>query len=313
MTMFSVCIPRIFNNIPNQKITDTFEKMELGKIKNMDIIHKIGRDGTIFKMAFIHFDYWNMNSIAAVNLKNSIENPQVEAKLVYDDPWYWIVLPNKSVVQTQSSFDNQWQQTSTTPSPNTPINTYTNTDTDTDTLSLTSKINSISKWMEERLTNLEDELHCVYEELYQREYIPTKYREESHWDGDIETGSYNADDLYDDTPFQPLTMEDLDTSHIDNSYTHDVTFHDELHKPHNSNLANIVPFMSKSVLTGSNYYDESIDGDDVSLLSVTSTHYQNSPYDSSYDIESGIPTKLHTTSASQYDKHWMTANYCGND
>ena len=94
-THFSVYIPRIFNNIPNKKIADVFEKLGLGEVSTMDIIYKTGSDGSKYKMAFIHFANW-FNTSVALNFRNKIENPDIEAKLVYDDPWYWIVLPNSS-------------------------------------------------------------------------------------------------------------------------------------------------------------------------------------------------------------------------
>lgn len=92
---YSIYIPRIFNNIPNKKIADVFDKLGLGEVSTMDIIYKTGSDGSRYKMAFIHFANW-YNTSTALMFRNKIENPAIEAKLVYDDPWYWIVLPNSS-------------------------------------------------------------------------------------------------------------------------------------------------------------------------------------------------------------------------
>ena len=99
-SQFSVYIPRIFTNIPNSKIISTFKNLDLGKVKNMDIVYRTGTDGTTYKMAFIHFSTWYSNS-AAINLRKRIEDPTIEAKLVYDDPWYWLVLPNRSSTSRQ--------------------------------------------------------------------------------------------------------------------------------------------------------------------------------------------------------------------
>lgn len=155
---FSVCIPRIFANVSNKRIVNTFERLNLGKIADMNIVWKTGRDGNAYKMAFIHFNEWNNTCQSAINLRNKIENPNIEAKLVYDDPWYWILLPNKCPpsqrqLLKQSIFNNNL----------------------TDCM--------------KRIYNLENELHDIYEELYQREYIPEKYRTTNaneKWD--IETG-----------------------------------------------------------------------------------------------------------------------------
>ena len=131
--MFSVCIPRIFNNIPTSKIVKTFESLDLGEVESVDIVMKTGKNNEPIKMAFVHFHQWYDNS-GANNLRQKIEDPNCEAKLVYDDPWYWIVLPN-----TSEHKDN--------------INT--NID--------------ISK----KLQELENEVSCIYEELFQREYMPS--------------------------------------------------------------------------------------------------------------------------------------------
>ncbi len=93
--MFSVCIPRIFNNIPVSKIVSTFESLNLGKVERVDIVQKTGKNNEPIKMAFIHFYKW-YNNTAANNLRKKIEDPKYEAKIVYSDPWYWIILPNRS-------------------------------------------------------------------------------------------------------------------------------------------------------------------------------------------------------------------------
>ena len=102
---YSIYIPRIFNNIPNKKISDIFEELGLGEVSTMDIIYKTGSDGSRYKMAFIHFTNW-YNTSTALNFRNKIENPDIEAKLVYDDPWYWIVLPNSSKPTTFTKYKN---------------------------------------------------------------------------------------------------------------------------------------------------------------------------------------------------------------
>ena len=103
---YSVLIPHIFMNIPIQKIKESFEKLDLGKVEKIDSVIKMSRDGYYYRMAFIHFEYWNMKNIAARNLREKIENPNKEARLVYDDPWYWLLLPNKS---TQQPIDTEFE------------------------------------------------------------------------------------------------------------------------------------------------------------------------------------------------------------
>ena len=131
--MFSVCIPRIFNNIPTSKIVNTFESLNLGEVESVDIIMRTGKNNEPIKMAFVHFHQWYDNS-GANNLRKKIEDPNCEAKLVYDDPWYWIVLPNTSEHKDNINID----------------------------INITKK-----------LQELENEVSCIYEELFQREYLPS--------------------------------------------------------------------------------------------------------------------------------------------
>jgi hypothetical protein len=274
MSAFSVCIPRIFHNIPNKKIVSTFETLNMGKVKNMDIVWKTGRDGSSFKMAFIHFSEWNMCSSAARNFRDQVEDPRVDAKLVYDDPWYWLVLPNNST---------------------TIINSYKSGTT----YSIPTSLNDVSEIINERITNLEDELNCVYEELYQREYIPVKYRSECEWNQDIETGS--IDEAYMGN-MSPMTIDELDCSNeevlptyidADDNTTY-VSDADALHK--SPNYAKVYP-EDDSLFT----YSQQDTFEEEELSFGTKTVYPNK-------------TVIDNSELALYKhKTWMTANYCGNN
>ena len=102
MSNFSVYIPRIFNNIPTEKIVKTFELLNLGKVEKVDIIMKTNKNGNNIKMAFVHFSEWYTNR-AATHFRENIENPNTDAKLVYDDPWYWLVYPNTSSMRNSNT------------------------------------------------------------------------------------------------------------------------------------------------------------------------------------------------------------------
>lgn len=128
---YSILIPHIFLNISIQKIIDSFEGMQIGKVARIDSLIKRSKDGYEYRMAFIHFEYWNMNNIAAVHLRDRIENPNKEARLMYDDPWYWLILPNKSSLQLKNSYNA----------------------------------------IDNKIDKLEREISSIYEELYKREYI----------------------------------------------------------------------------------------------------------------------------------------------
>lgn len=301
MSAFSVCIPRIFNNIPDKKIISTFENLKLGKVKNMDVVWKTGRDGSSFKMAFIHFSEWNMNSSAAMNFRKNVENPNVEAKLVYDDPWHWIVLPNKSPGVS---------------------NSYVN-----EPMKRNNMVYGINTW-NERITNLENELTCIYEELYKREYIPVKYQTMCDWDTDIETGNistintnaavvavpahaYDYASLSQHSNMSPLTLADLETG--------DDT---ELHTPPPSR-ANIIPYYSDDSYYSSNFEEgEQLEQvEQLEQLEQVEIQVHDYDYDShSADndetyYETEITTRVDDTFnnlITRSEKHWITVNCCGN-
>ena len=278
MSVFSVCIPRIFHNIPNKKIVGTFEKLNMGKVKNMDIVWKTGRDGSSYKMAFVHFSTWNIHNSSARHFREQVEDPNVNAKLVYDDPWYWLVLPNNST---------------------TIINSYKNRTKNF----VPDTIIGASEWIQEKISELEDELNCVYEELYQREYIPVKYRSECEWDQDIETGSINNDYMGN---VSPMTIDELDCSYsngevlptivdVDDNTTYQYDDGTSLHKP---------PMYAK-------VYPE-----DDSIFSYSQDTFEEEEEELSFGMKTVYPNKtvIDNSEVALYEhKTWMTANYCGNN
>jgi hypothetical protein len=92
-TNFSVFIPHMFPNIPKERIANAFESNQLGLVKKIDLVSHIDKQGKKYNCAFIHFSHWYMSESAMRFLKR-VEDPSKEARLVYDDPWFWIVLPN---------------------------------------------------------------------------------------------------------------------------------------------------------------------------------------------------------------------------
>ena len=90
----SLYIPRVFPNINRKKIVEIFHRLRIGRVANIDLQRKIGRDGQPYNSVFVHFEYWYDN-VAARNFQARVLNPAEEARLVYDDPWHWVVLENK--------------------------------------------------------------------------------------------------------------------------------------------------------------------------------------------------------------------------
>ena len=291
MSAFSVCIPRIFNNIHNKKIVGTFEKLNMGKVKNMDIVWKTGSDGSSYKMAFVHFSAWNMQNSAARHFREQVEDPDVNAKLVYDDPWYWLVLPNNST---------------------TIINNHKNKVDN----AVIDTINGVSEWVQNKIAELEHELNCVYEELYQREYIPVKYRSECEWNQDIETGIIKDDYMGN---MSPMTIDELNCSAV-NAPTYNNTSYsanvspmtiDELNCSTNDDISNGYSTFNEDDELHKAPKCAKVYPEDSALLSYPS-EYEDELYYNKMDYYNKQIIN-NTETVPNEDKRWMTANYCGNN
>ena len=90
----SLYIPHVFANYTKDDIARVFNDF-IGSVKTVDLVVKRGKDGKTFNAAYIHFRSWH-NTIATQNFQERVLDPNQEARIVYDDPWYWICLENKS-------------------------------------------------------------------------------------------------------------------------------------------------------------------------------------------------------------------------
>lgn len=94
MMNISLYIPRVFSNISKEFVANTFQKLGIGKVSHVDFVHKLGKNGTPYNSTYVHFKYWFDNEVAR-NFYHRVIHPKKEARIVYDDPWYWVVLENK--------------------------------------------------------------------------------------------------------------------------------------------------------------------------------------------------------------------------
>ena len=95
-TNLSIYIPRIFNNITVERIRNCFHSLSIGVVSRIDLIDRDSdQHDNKTRMAFVHFKSWCDNP-SSKNLREKIQNPKEMAKIVYDDPYYWILLPNKN-------------------------------------------------------------------------------------------------------------------------------------------------------------------------------------------------------------------------
>ncbi|MDC1321249.1 hypothetical protein N8261_04740 [Flavobacteriaceae bacterium] len=92
MSSYSVFIPRVFSNIRTNRISDVFHNLNIGDVEKVDLIAKTNPNGDSYNMAFVHFTglYDTPEGLA---FRHDVEDPETKAKLVYEDPWFWIVLP----------------------------------------------------------------------------------------------------------------------------------------------------------------------------------------------------------------------------
>ena len=89
----SLYIPHVFANITKNKIVETFEKLRIGSINRIDFLNKKSKKSN-YNAVYIHFSEWYDN-IASRNFQERVLDPNMEARVVYDEPWFWVVLENK--------------------------------------------------------------------------------------------------------------------------------------------------------------------------------------------------------------------------
>jgi len=86
----SLCIPRVFGNISEDRIRTTIKKLNIGTIKRVDMVLRKNDKGEDYKRVFIHFEKWFTDIPDAVEArKRLIEGKEI--KIVYDNPWFWKV------------------------------------------------------------------------------------------------------------------------------------------------------------------------------------------------------------------------------
>uniref|UniRef100_A0A6C0CS93 Uncharacterized protein n=1 Tax=viral metagenome TaxID=1070528 RepID=A0A6C0CS93_9ZZZZ len=86
-----------------------FRTLAIGIVKDIQLKNGFtNKDGRIYYKAFIHFDEWFDNATTR-SLQHRIFNPRDYgnscAKLVYEDPHFWMLLENKHNDQKQYAFE----------------------------------------------------------------------------------------------------------------------------------------------------------------------------------------------------------------
>lgn len=86
----SLFIPHVFMNITSERIVTVFETLGFGKVKRVDLVNK-GK----YNRVYIHFEEWYENEMVA-RFQEKIMNKDKVVRIIYDDPYYWMVLENTS-------------------------------------------------------------------------------------------------------------------------------------------------------------------------------------------------------------------------
>ena len=84
----SLYIPSVTSKTTEEQIKHVFKVLDLGVVSRVDFVEKDNGNS----MAFVHFEYWLLNN-SSYHLQERIQI-EGQAKIVYNDPYYWIVMEN---------------------------------------------------------------------------------------------------------------------------------------------------------------------------------------------------------------------------
>jgi hypothetical protein len=92
----SFYIPRVFKNIGEERVIGVFESLGFGRVDHVDFVRRRGEKGDEYNSVYVHFATMT-DSTMVRRFLDKLQNGDVQnpPRIVYDDPWYWIVLENK--------------------------------------------------------------------------------------------------------------------------------------------------------------------------------------------------------------------------
>jgi hypothetical protein len=73
---------------------EVFNGLHIGEVKSVDLVSKMGSDSKHYNAVYVHFTTWYDTKVAH-DFQKRLLDPTKEVKVMYDHPWYWIVLENK--------------------------------------------------------------------------------------------------------------------------------------------------------------------------------------------------------------------------
>jgi hypothetical protein len=99
----SLFIPHIFANISEERIRSVIENAaKYGEVEQIDMVPKKSADGKAYNSAYIHFKSWNQDEKTQKFLAH-LKDTSKQTHIVYDKPWFWIVLENTSSDKKKST------------------------------------------------------------------------------------------------------------------------------------------------------------------------------------------------------------------
>lgn len=97
----SICIPVVRRNTRANSITDIFKTMCIGNVSRVDLVDSAdGRQ----RSAYVYLDW--IETKENILLQERIRDPTQQARLMYDAPWYWILLVNKNPKPAEKKVDD---------------------------------------------------------------------------------------------------------------------------------------------------------------------------------------------------------------
>jgi hypothetical protein len=90
----SLFVPHVYSNFTSAKVMEVFNGLHIGEVKSVDLVSKMGSDSKHYNAVYVHFTRWYDTDVAH-DFQERLLDPTKEVKVMYDHPWYWIVLENK--------------------------------------------------------------------------------------------------------------------------------------------------------------------------------------------------------------------------
>jgi len=99
----SLYIPRVVDQwATRERMSPVFDSLNIGQVSRIDFVQKQGENGPVYYQAFVYFSEWYDN-LSARGLQERIfahksDSNKPGARIVYDDPWYWLILVNANPI-----------------------------------------------------------------------------------------------------------------------------------------------------------------------------------------------------------------------